>query len=322
MSIKPVIVVHGGAWAIPDSLAEGSVQGVRLAAGAGYRLLKAGGSAVDAVEAAVRSMEDNPVFDAGVGSVLNADGEVEMDAVIMDGRDLRSGAVGCVQNIKNPISLARAVMEKTDHTLIVGKGANKFAEEVGAVTLPTEELVTETARREWEQLMKYHTTVTTLFGARSDVQKEPDPVVQGHDTVGAVVLDAQGNIAFGTSTGGITAKRPGRIGDSPIIGAGGYADNAGGGVSTTGHGESIAKVCLAKHITHLMEGGMDPQTASETALTFMFKRVQGSGGVVVLNNCGNIGKHFTTERMAWAWIKDGVLHYGLNPGDDFNECVQ
>ncbi|XP_033762526.1 isoaspartyl peptidase/L-asparaginase-like [Pecten maximus] len=322
MSKTPVIIVHGGAWAIPDSLAEGSVQGVRLASTVGYKVLGAGGSAVDAVEEAVRSMEDNPVFDAGVGSVLNADGEVEMDAVIMDGRDLKSGAVGCVQNIKNPISLARAVMEKTDHTLIVGKGANKFAEEVNAVTLPTNQLVTETARREWEELMKFRTTVTKLFSPRDTVQKESVPVAPGHDTVGAVALDTQGNIAFGTSTGGITAKRPGRIGDSPIIGAGGYADNNIGGVSTTGHGESIAKVCLAKHITHLMEGGMTPQTASETALTFMAKRVQGSGGVVVLNDNGNIGRHFTTERMAWAWVKDNVLHHGLNPGEDFSENVK
>ncbi|XP_069116954.1 isoaspartyl peptidase/L-asparaginase-like isoform X2 [Argopecten irradians] len=322
MSKAPVIIVHGGAWAIPDSLAAGSVLGVRQAATAGYLVLRGGGSAVEAVEAAIRSMEDDPVFDAGVGSVLNADGEVEMDAVIMDGKDLKSGAVGCVQNIKNPISLARAVMEKTDHTLIVGKGANKFAEEVGIETLPTNQLVTESARREWEELMKFRTTVTTLFSARGSVLNDIASDAQGHDTVGAVALDTQGNIAFGTSTGGITAKRPGRIGDSPIIGAGGYADNSIGGVSTTGHGESIAKVCLAKHISHLMDGGMDPQTASETALTFMAQRVQGSGGAIVLGECGNVGKHFTTERMAWAWIKDNVLHHGLNPDEDFSENMK
>ncbi|XP_060077111.1 isoaspartyl peptidase/L-asparaginase-like [Ylistrum balloti] len=318
MSLEPIIIVHGGAWAIPDSLADGSVRGVQVAAKAGYDVLRIGRSAVDAVEVAIMSMEDDPVFDAGVGSVLNADGEVEMDAVIMNGSNLKSGAVACVQNIKNPISLARAVMEKTDHTLIVGKGANRFAQEVGAVVLPTDQLVTKTARKEWEELMKFRTTVTTLFSQR---YPPTDHVNQGHDTVGVVALDTQGNIAFGTSTGGITAKRPGRVGDSPIIGAGGYADNMTGGVSTTGHGESIAKVCLASHINHLMERGMDPQTASETALSFMAVRVQGSGGVVVLNNCGNPGKYFTTERMAWAWIKDDILHYGLNPGEDFSENV-
>lgn len=317
-SMEPVVVIHGGAWAIPDKLSSASVEGVCSAARAGYDVLIRGGSAMDAVEAAVRVMEDCPAFDAGTGSVLNTKGEVEMDSVIMDGRELQCGSVACVQNIKNPVSLARAVLEKTDHTLLVGKGANEFAEEIGIHTVPTDSLVTEDAREEWRHFMQFKTTVNVLFRNR-----EATPSISavcdtlGHDTVGAVALDRSGTTAAATSTGGITAKRPGRVGDSPIVGAGAYADNESGAVSTTGHGESITKVCLARQVTHLMESGMSAQKASEEALQKMADRVKGHGGVVTVSKDGDIGKHFTTERMAWAWIKAGKLHYGLNCGEDF-----
>ncbi|XP_041350653.1 isoaspartyl peptidase/L-asparaginase-like [Gigantopelta aegis] len=305
----PVMIVHGGAWAIPDDLAEASVNGVKKAVCAGYQVLLQGAAAVDAVEAAVCMLEDDPAFDAGTGSVLNFDGEVEMDAVIMDGHDLRAGAVACVQNIAHPVKLARMVMDKTDHVLIVGKGANQFAKEMRVETVPTEKLVTEEAVRELEYYRKYKSTVNSLFKTRDDVL--------GHDTVGAVALDCMGNLAFATSTGGISAKRPGRVGDAPIIGCGGYADSKVGGVSTTGHGEAIMKICLAKNIIHFMEQGLSPQEASESALRSMAERVSGSGGVITISNHGNVGKHFTTERMAWAWLKEGQMHYGLNPGEDF-----
>ncbi|KAK3092679.1 hypothetical protein FSP39_005815 [Pinctada imbricata] len=310
MSRRPVIVIHGGAWAIPDKLATGSIDGVKAAATTGYRVLQDGGTAVDAVEAAIVVLENHPAFDAGYGSVLNANGEVEMDAVLMTGHNLQCGGVACVQNIKNPIKLARAVMDKTDHTLLVGLGSNQFAEEIGMEKVSTDDLVTEDAKAEWKEFMKFKTTVNVLFRNR-------DVKLSGCDTVGAVALDNAGNVAFGTSTGGITAKRPGRVGDR----SGGYADNTSGAVSTTGHGESIVKVCLARQITFNMEQGLSAQEATEKALQSMANRVQGSGGAVTVSKDGDIGKHFTTERMAWSWIKDGQLHYGLNPGEDFSQAV-
>ncbi|XP_064600518.1 isoaspartyl peptidase/L-asparaginase-like isoform X2 [Liolophura sinensis] len=313
--VTPVIIVHGGAWAIPDHMAEASVAGVKAAARAGYAVLQQGGSAVQAVEAAITLMEDDPVFDAGTGSVLNSAGDVEMDAVIMEGSQLNAGAVACVQNIKNPIQLARLIMEETDHVLLVGEGANKFAEERGVETVPQSTLVTDDARKSWERFMKFRTTVDVLFRDRTTVACPPI----GCDTVGATALDSSGNVAFGTSTGGITAKRPGRVGDSPLIGCGGYCDNEVGGVSTTGHGEAIIKVCLAKHTTDLMREGLSPQKALESALEFMTSRVKGSGGGVAVSKDGQVGLHFTTQRMAWAWLKQNQLHYGLDHQED---CVE
>ncbi|XP_059930032.1 isoaspartyl peptidase/L-asparaginase isoform X2 [Gadus macrocephalus] len=193
--MKAVLVVHGGAWAIPDELADASVKGVKAAASEGYRVLGTGGSALDAVEKAVRAMEDNPVFDAGHGAVLNADGEVELDAIIMDGQTLGSGAVACVQNIANPVSLARAVMEKTDHVMLTSRGANLFAERIGFKTAPTETLVTAYERREWEKAKEYGAGVKELFHSQLC-----------HDTVGAVAVDSCGNVACATSTGGIRNK--------------------------------------------------------------------------------------------------------------------
>lgn len=307
----PVIVIHGGAWAIPDSLAQASVEGVKRAARVGYQLLMDGRSAVDAVEAAVSDMEDDSAFDAGTGSVLNAAGEVEMDAVVMDGKTLQAGGVACVQNIRHPVQLARLVMEKTEHALIVSKGANKFAEEMGVPTVPMETLVTETARNEWRRYMQYNETIEDLFSSRQS----------GCDTVGAVALDKTGNVAFATSTGGITAKRPGRVGDSPIIGSGGYADSQVGAVSSTGHGEAIMRTCLAHRITMLMQTGMSPDEASRCALEHMAQRVKGFGGVVVVSRTGQVAANFTTERMAWAWVKDGELHCGLEPKQDDKELL-
>lgn len=313
--IKPTILIHGGAWAIPDHLVKDSVDGAKDAAKAGYTVLrKETGSALDAVEAAVCCLEDNPAFDAGTGAVLNQAGEVELDAIIMEGKELRTGCVACVQNIKHPVNLARHVMEKTDHVMLVGQGANLFAKEMGIQEVPTSELVTPEAVRYWEEYSKYKVAVKDLFNNRIIAN-------EGHDTVGAVAIDRHGNVACATSTGGITGKRVGRVGDSPIIGSGAYCDNTIGAVSTTGHGESIMKVMLARLVLQYIEQGLSTQNAAEKALQFMEKRVGGAGGVIAVNKEGEIGKHFTTERMVWAALCEDQLTYGIEPKDNFSEML-
>lgn len=306
--MSAVLVVHGGAWAIPDELAKASVDGVKTAACEGFSVLKRGGSAVDAVEVAVRALEDNTVFDAGHGAVLNKDGEVELDAIIMDGRTLATGAVSSVKNIANPVSLARAVMEKTSHVMLTSQGANLFAESIGISTVPTETLVTEYERREWEKHKNYNTGVIEDFNTQ-----------WAHDTVGAVALDSAGNVACATSTGGIRNKMVGRVGDSPIIGCGGYADNFSGAVSCTGHGESILKVTLARLILSKIEQGKSVTEASQMSLQHMGDRVKGAGGAIVVSPSGHWAATFTTERMAWAAVEQDVLWYGLDPDERLKE---
>ncbi|PIK40715.1 putative isoaspartyl peptidase/L-asparaginase-like [Apostichopus japonicus] len=313
--VKPTILIHGGAWAIPDHLVKDSVDGVKTAAKVGYNVLnKENGTALDAVEAAICSLEDNPAFDAGTGAVLNAAGDVELDAIIMEGKELRAGSIACVQNIKNPVKLARLVMEKTDHVMLVGQGANIFAKEMGVPEVPKTDLVTPEAVKYWEEYSKYKEAVHDLFNNK--IKGE-----QGHDTVGAVAIDRQGNMACATSTGGITGKRVGRVGDSPLIGSGGYCDNAVGAASTTGHGESIMKVILARLVLQNIQTGLSTQTAAERALEYMEQRVGGAGGVIAINNKGEIGKHFTTERMPWATISEKTLEYGIELKDHYRETV-
>lgn len=281
-TFQPVIVVHGGAWAVPDALCDASVAGVKAAADRGYSVLEAG-SALDAVEAAVRSLEEDPAFDAGRGAVLNAAGSVELDAVIMDGRDLSVGAVAALGPVLHPVSVARKVMEKSEHCLLVGDGATAFAREHGEPILTPEDLVTEAARTEWAAMAAYPTTVSSLFNTQG-----------AHDTVGAVALDAHGNVAAATSTGGITFKRVGRVGDSPIVGAGCLADNGLGAISTTGHGESIMRWTLASRVLHrLGDGGADGAQSPDAALAWglqgMLSRLGGCGGAVCLSPRGELG---------------------------------
>ncbi|XP_041645927.1 isoaspartyl peptidase/L-asparaginase isoform X2 [Cheilinus undulatus] len=277
-----VIVVHGGAWAIPDELAKASVDGVKAAACEGYSVLKRGGSALDAVETAVRALEDNTVFNAGHGAALNSDGEVELDAIIMDGRTLANGAVSSVKNIANPVTLARAVMEKTSHCMLTSQGANQFAETIGMVTVPTETMVTEYERKEWEKHKNYITGVMEDFNTQ-----------WAHDTVGAVAVD--------------------------FTGSGGYADNLSGAVSCTGHGESIIKVTLARLILSHMEQGKSVADSSQLSLKYMGDRVQGAGGAIVVSPSGEWAATFTTERMAWAAVDQDDLWFGLDPNQRHKE---
>uniref|UniRef100_H3BWC3 Isoaspartyl peptidase/L-asparaginase n=1 Tax=Tetraodon nigroviridis TaxID=99883 RepID=H3BWC3_TETNG len=305
-----VVVVHGGAWSIPEDLAKATIDGVKVAALDGFSVLEKGGSALEAVEAAVRNLEDNVVFNAGHGAVLNADGDVELDAIIMDGRTLSSGAVSSVRNIPSPVSLARAVMEKTPHLLLTSRGANLFAESIGMATVPTDTLVTAKEREAWEKHKSYNTGVKEDFNSQ-----------WAHDTVGAVAVDSVGNVACATSTGGIRNKMAGRVGDSPIIGCGGYADNLSGAVSCTGHGESILKVTLARLILSHMEQGKSAVESSQLALQYMGDRVHGAGGAVVVSPSGQWAAEFTTERMSWAAVDKDNLWYGLGPGERLNEAL-
>ncbi|NXE14216.1 ASGL1 asparaginase, partial [Lophotis ruficrista] len=296
--MKPVIVVHGGAGRIFKEREEGSRAGVVRAALQGYGILKKGGSALDAVEEAVRSMEDDPHFNAG---------EVEMDAIIMDGKNLDSGAVSAVKCIANPIKLARLVMEKTKHMLLTDHGAHLFAQAMGIPETPGEKLVTERSRERWKKNL--------------EPDSNPEEFQKDLGTVGAVAIDNEGNVACATSTGGLSNKLIGRVGDTACIGSGGYADNHSGATSTTGHGESIMKVVLARLILYHMEQGMSPEMAADTALDYMKTRVGGLGGVIVVNNSGEWAARFSTKQMSWATVKDDQLHYGIYAGERHTKPV-
>ncbi|XP_060608830.2 isoaspartyl peptidase/L-asparaginase [Anolis sagrei] len=306
--MKPVIVVHGGAGRIFKEREDGSRSGVTRAALKGYGILKQGGSALDAVEEAVVLMEDDPHFNAGCGSVLNEKGKVEMDAIIMDGKNLSSGAVSAVKCIANPIKLARLVMEKTDHMLLTDQGALAFARAMGVPEVPGEKLITERSLERWKKNL--------------EADSNPQEFQKDLGTVGAVAIDSAGNVACATSTGGLSNKRVGRVGDTACIGSGGYADNAVGATSTTGHGESIMKVVLARLTLYHMEQGKSPEEAATEALNSMETRVGGLGGVIVVSRSGDWAARFSTKQMAWAAVKDGQLQSGIYTGERHTQPVE
>ncbi|GJQ14528.1 hypothetical protein GpartN1_g6319.t1 [Galdieria partita] len=302
----PCVIVHGGAWNIPQNRTQHTLQAVQTAAKRGLEKLldkSQGNAAIEAVECAVRCLEDDGLFNAGFGSCLCANGSVEMDALIMDGSHLRCGSVACVSRVRNPISLAKRVMEETPHCLVVGQGAEELAEELNIPMVESSlELVSEVARKEWESMdNNYPGAVDTLFLQNIS-----------HETVGAVAVDSLGNIACATSTGGITGKRKGRVGDSPLIGCGGYSDSRWGGVSVTGHGESIMKVTLSRRIIFGLESGEEPIVAVENSLKEMYERVGGKGGAILLTRQGKAVIGFTTSRMAWALASRRVTQSGID----------
>lgn len=295
--MKPRIIVHGSAWKIAEETHADHLRGTRAAAQAGWEILLRGGSALDAVEAAVRLMEDDPTFDAGIGSVLNRVGEIELDAIIMDGRTLRLGAVAAVRGINNPVHLARVIMEDTDHNMLVGEGARRFAELKGIRLCAQAELTVPREVERYRQLQKtpnYH--LSDMF--------TPDTVPNPMDTVGAVAIDERGDIAAATSTGGVHFKMPGRVGDSPLVGSGAYADNETGGASATGHGESIMRVILSKTATDAIGRGMSAQEAADYAVEYMHKRVGGYGGIIIIDHQGRSAFAYNTPHMAVAWVDD------------------
>lgn len=300
--MKPTIIVHGSARRIDESTHADHLAGTRRAARLGLDVLQAGGSALDAVETAVRAMEDDPTFDAGVGSVLNRAGYVEMDALIMDGRTLALGAVAAVQDVPNPISLARILMEKTDHNFLVGMGARRFAMQNGLPMCVGSDLVVP---REVERFQRLKARENYRLVQEFRPGHSPHPT----GTVGAVAIDADGHVAAATSTGGAAFKLPGRVGDSPLVGAGAYADDESGAASSTGHGESIMRVLLAKTATDAIRGGMTASEAAQFAIDLMYRRVGGYGGIIVVDRDGRTGFAYNTPYMAVAWAdEDGEIH--------------
>ena len=279
---------------MPDDMVQAHLHGVRNALVAGWRVLERGGPALDAVEEAVVIMEDDATFDAGRGSFLNRDGKVQLDALIMDGSTLRAGGVGCVERLKNPIRAARKILSESPHVYFVAEGAEQFAAEHGVALCRNEDLV---VAREVERLREYQELAAR--GSANDGEDLFAPSIS-HDTVGAVALDGGGNIAAATSTGGTLNKAPGRLGDSSLIGCGCYADNLSAAASTTGWGEPIMKLVLAKWTADRVSAGNLPEWAAQEAMNYLKQRLNGHGGIIVLNAQGQFGIAHNTPRMAWA----------------------
>ena len=275
----PAILIHGGAGADPAFGREELRQGIRDVVAAGWARLHEGGTAVDAVEAAVCAMEDNPRFNAGRGSVLTSDGTVEMDASIMEGDTLRNGAVACVTNMRHPITLARRILDHERYSFFVGEGAMARARALGIPFCDPEELITDVQRKRLE----------SFIGG----------------TVGAVALDRRGLIAAATSTGGMTGKTPGRVGDSPVIGCGTYAESTSGGVSCTGEGEAIVRVVLARRTIDILKVAGDPMHACQIAMDILLEEGRGGGGLICIDWKGRLGWAHSTPLMPVGFMTPG-----------------
>jgi beta-aspartyl-peptidase (threonine type) len=292
------LALHGGAGTLPRSDMSGEQEaryraGLELALSAGYAVLDAGGTSLDAVTSAIVLLEDNPLFNAGRGAVFTLDGRNELDASIMDGSTLGAGAVCGLTRIKNPILLARTVMEQSDYVLLSGAGAEDFAASRGFQFVPGSYF--HTAAR-WQQLERIRSGDTSLSAL----------TISHVGTVGAVALDASGRLAAGTSTGGMTGKRYSRIGDSPIIGAGTYADDRSCAVSATGHGEIFIRAAVAHDISARMRyGGRDLATAVREVVLGQLPALQGEGGVVAIDRDGEIAMEFNSEGMFRAGRRAG-----------------
>jgi beta-aspartyl-peptidase (threonine type) len=365
---SPTLLVHGGAWAIPADAAAAHLAGVRKALETGYALLSRGASALDAVEAAVTVLEDDPTFDAGRGSFLTSDGRVQLDALLMDGGRMKAGGVACVERLRNPIQAARLVLEESHHVYFVGDGAEQFAQAHGITLIDNSELVLD---RERERLIIAKRREAAGFGDdtfsgidtgvptdrsssvgwdtpllpvlhddkspetavllsqvdRSSSAGAPGPSHLGtgesmnqtsstchdsHDTVGAVALDTRGNLAAATSTGGTLNKTPGRVGDSSLIGCGCYADNLSAAVSLTGWGEPIMKLVLGKWATDRVAAGSAPEIAAREAISYLYNRLGGHGGIILLGPDGRFGLAHNTPAMAWGLATPSGLQTGLS----------
>lgn len=309
---KFMLVIHGGAGTIlkqnmTPEREKAYTQSLEKALQAGYAILNRGGSALDAVEATVRVMEDDSLFNAGKGAVFTNEGKNELDAAIMNGRNLAAGSVASVTTIKNPVTAARAVMEKSEHVMLIGKGAEQFAKEQGLEIVDPSYFFTQ---RSWRALLKQKESDSLMLlnprnrDNKGTYLKQPGNNDYKYGTVGAVALDMQGNLAAATSTGGMTNKKFGRVGDAPIIGAGTYANNASCAVSCTGWGEFFIRLGVAKSVSDLME--YKNYTVSQAAEEMIMKKVPalgGDGGLIALDREGNFTMTFNTAGMYRGYIK-------------------
>jgi len=277
MQFQPSIIVHGGAGPIKDDSLAARLEGCKAAALAGWEILCAGGSAVDAAEAAVVVLENDPLFNAGTGSTLNNLGQIEMDAAIMEGATLRAGAVAAVQGIKNPIKLARRVLEDGRHVLIAGEGAALFARASGFSECDPAGLIVASEKQRWDSK---------------------------HGTVGCVAFDGKGKLAVATSTGGIFDKLPGRIGDSPLLGCGTYA-NKFGAVSCTGYGEAIIRALMARDAVQLLQDGIEPTEAAGMALENLEELTGSTAGLILIDARGRVGFGRNTTHMPVCYVATG-----------------
>jgi beta-aspartyl-peptidase (threonine type) len=296
-------VIHGGAGTILKSNMTAEAEAayrekMKEALLAGYNILKNDGSSLDAVEAAIRILEDSPLFNAGKGAVLTSEGTAELDASIMDGKNLSAGAVASLKHIKNPISLARMVMEKSPHVMMVGDGAEAFAKQHGVELVPQDYFIIEKRQKDLQKAKEAEKEEASPSKKSDPEKKGQAPADKPHGTVGAVALDKAGNLAAGTSTGGMTNKKFGRIGDSPIIGAGTYANNRTCAVSATGHGEYFIRSVVAYDISALMEyKGMSLKDAANFVIMNKLDKMGGTGGVIAIDHQGHVSMPFNTPGM-------------------------
>jgi len=282
------VLVHGGAGDVPDASLPAHIEGARLAVSRAAAILREGGSGVDAAQKAVEALEDDTHFNAGTGACLNSAGKLELDAAIMEGEGLRAGAVCAIPAFKNPIAIARAILDAREHVLYAGAGAGRFAELHGFSPADEAAMVTEAARDRLERLRAGLVDANWAGG-----------------TVGVVVRDVRGNVVAGTSTGGKVGKSPGRVGDAPILGAGTYADNLAGAISCTGDGEAFLRVCLAKTAVEWLRMGMNPDDAGRGAIRFVGERAGGTGGMILIDRLGRLGWARSTRTMTWAAASEG-----------------
>ncbi|EDW75180.1 uncharacterized protein Dwil_GK20035 [Drosophila willistoni] len=308
---RPVLLIHGGAGDISDGRVAGKFAGIKQALRAAWKHLAEGeeNAALNAVEAAVRSMELDEAFNAGYGACLNTKGEVEVEASLMEGKHLGAGCVTLLRDIMHPISVARRLMEKKRHTFLGATAAQELAIATGSEQLAAGSLWTASAQQALDEFLEMERQGKDTIFARTELAG----IEPSGETVGAVALDATGQIVAGTSTGGITGKWPGRIGDTPLLGGGTYADNYIGGISTTGHGETIMRYNLAQRILAAMRyGKLTPQEACEQQCKEMTQRIGGTGGAIVIDPQGELGISWTSKRMAWGYVRDdGIIHYGI-----------
>jgi L-asparaginase / beta-aspartyl-peptidase len=302
------VLVHGGAGEIAAGRLERHVAGCRAAATAAAEVLRAGGRAIDAVERAVVLLEDDPCFNAGTGACLNADGLLELDASVMEGSRLRAGGVCALPPFAHPVAIARAVLDEGRHVLYAGEGARRFALEHGFTQVASDAMTTAAAR---EAAREQRTLARQQEGSAADRRvrdagETPERGAGGGGTVGAVARDAGGTVAAATSTGGQVNKAVGRVGDSPVPGAGTYADDDAGACSATGHGESALRICLAKSAVDLLRTRTHPEEAARAVIRSMGARVGGRGGVILVDRFGRIGLARTTPSMVWAAAGEAI----------------